>query len=234
VQCAARSSEGNTVMTPIVQHSQRLTSSYWHAESAEPVLETTVGGVLRDAARQVPDYPALVAAVPGDSTRRRWTYAELLADAEQAAHALLTRFEPGERVAVWAPNIPEWVLLQYGAALAGLTAVTINPAFRPKELQYALGQSRAAGVFLVPEYRGTPMAAFLDQVRPTLPDLREVVSFSEWQSFLHSASASTTDPLPDVQPDDPAQIQYTPGTTGFPKGALLHHRGITNNARFIA
>ncbi len=100
--------------------------------------------------------------MPGDPTRRRWTYAELLRDAEQAARALLTRFEPGERVAVWAPNIPEWVLLQDGAALAGLTLVTVNPAFRPKELQYALGQSRASGVFLVPEYRGTPMASFLD------------------------------------------------------------------------
>jgi fatty-acyl-CoA synthase len=119
-------------VTPIAQHPQRLTSSYWHTDSGEPVLETTVGGVLRNAAHQVPNQPALVAAVPGDPARRRWTYAELLADAEQAARSLLSRFEPGERIAVWAPNIPEWVLLQYGAALAGLTLVTVNPAFRPK------------------------------------------------------------------------------------------------------
>jgi fatty-acyl-CoA synthase len=219
------------MVTPSTPYPQRLSSSYWHAESTEPVVETTVGGVLRDAAHQVPDQPALVVAAPGDPTRRRWTYAELLADAEQTAHALLTRFEPGERVAVLAPNIPERVLLQYGAALARLTLVPINPSLRPKELQYVLGQSRASGVFFEAEHRDAPMSAFVYWVRPRMPDLREVVSFSEWQSFLGGTS---TGPLPDVRPNDAAQIEYTSGTTGFPKGVLLHHRGITNNARFLA
>jgi fatty-acyl-CoA synthase len=162
------------------------------------------------------------------AARRRWTNAELLAGAEAVAAALLGRFDPGERVAAWAPNIPEWVLLEFGAGLAGVVLVTVNPAYRPSELAYVLRQSGAAGIFLVPEFR-SPMAQYLDEVRGDLPDLREAVLFTEWRDFV--ASGSALEKLPDVAPLDPAQIQYTSGTTGFPKGALLHHRGITNNAR---
>src|SRR5689334_19258659 len=100
-----------------------LTNSYWPADTSMPVLETTVGGVVREA----------------------------------AARALASRFGPGERVAVWAPNLPEWILLEFGAALAGLTLVTVNPAYRPQELRHVLDQSEAAGIFLVPEFR-SPMA----------------------------------------------------------------------------
>jgi fatty-acyl-CoA synthase len=207
-----------------------LSVSYWPADTSEPVLQTTVGGVLRDAVRRSPSSVALVEAVPDKSARRRWTYSELLEASERAARALLGRFKPGERVAVWANNIPEWVMLEYGCALANLTLVTINPALRPRELTYALGQSRAAGIFLVPEFRGNPMAASLESVRTGLPELRETVSFADWETFCESGSA--TQRLPEVKPDDIAQIQYTSGTTGFPKGAMLQHLGITNNARF--
>src|SRR3954452_7117842 len=209
-----------------------LTSSYWPPHTSEPVLELTVGRLLREAVADAPDRTALVAGVPDPDQRRRWTYAELLADAELVARALLARFEPGERVAVWAPNIPEWVLLELGAGLAGVVLVTVNPAYRPAELQYVLGQSKAAGIFLVDDFRGNPMLASLEQVRPDLPDLREVVRFAEWDAFVGSGSSDRE--LPDVDPGDPAQIQYTSGTTGFPKGAQLHHRGIANNARFTA
>jgi fatty-acyl-CoA synthase len=196
-----------------------------------PTLESwTVGRLLADAARDSADHIALV-AVDAALARRRWTYAELLADAERTARALLVRFTPGEHVAVWAPNIPEWLLLQLGSGLAGITLVTVNPAYRASELAYVLKQSRAAGIFYVPEFRGTPMAAFVAEVRARLPELRETVSFADWSAFRASASSA---PLPDVQPGDPAQIQYTSGTTGSPKGALLHHHGLTNNARFIA
>jgi fatty-acyl-CoA synthase len=192
------------------------------------VRETTVGSVLRDAAHKWPDTIALVEGSPDPASRRRWTFAELLRDSERAAAALTARFDRGEKVAIWAPNIPEWVLLEFALALAGLTLVTVNPAYRPNELQYVIDQSEASGIFLVPEFR-SPMASYLDEVRPELPRLREVVLFTEWDDFLSSAPDNA--PLPEVSPDDVAQIQYTSGTTGFPKGAQLHHRGLTNNAR---
>jgi fatty-acyl-CoA synthase len=206
-----------------------LSVSHWPAEHSSAVAETTVGGVLRAAAAAAPERVALVAGMPDPALRRRWTYAELLEESERAARALATRFAPGERVAVWAPNIPEWVVLEFAAALAGLVLVTVNPAYRPAELAFVLSQSGAAGIFLVPEFR-SPMAAFLDEVRPEVPGLRDTVLFTEWDDFLSSAGSGTG--LPPVVPDDLVQIQYTSGTTGAPKGAELHHRGLTNNARF--
>src|SRR5215469_102816 len=208
-----------------------LTTSYWQADTSVPVLDTTVGGVLRAVSTTDPDRLAMVSGLPDPAQRRRWTYAELYAESEKAAHALTARFSPGERVAAWARNLPEWIVLEYAAALAGLVLVTVNPALRPAELAYVLNQSGAAGIFLVPEYR-SPMAKFLDEVRPDVPALREVVLFTEWDEFLDTAPSAADVMLPDVEADDIAQIQYTSGTTGFPKGAELHHRGLTNNARF--
>ncbi len=209
----------------------KLSESRWPADTSQPVRETTVGSVLREAAARAPNDTAMVEGKPDASERRRWTFAELLGDAEAVAAALLERFEPGERAAVWAPNIPEGVLLELGAGLAGIVLVTVNPAYRPKELSYVLRQSGSSGIFLVPEYR-SPMARFLEEVRPELPDLREVIYFTEWADFVATGPGSAR--LPEVTPDQAAQIQYTSGTTGFPKGALLHHRGLTNNARFFA
>jgi fatty-acyl-CoA synthase len=202
------------------------------ASAFGPVLDTTVGGVLRTAAERAAGAAALVEGAPDPRDRRRWSFSDLLADSERVARALLGRFDPGDRVAVWAPNCPEWVLLEFGAALAGLTLVTVNPALRAGEVAYVLGQSRAQGVVHAPAYRGADLAATLEGVRAGLPGLREVISLASWDGFTGSASA--TQRLPEVGPDDAAQIQYTSGTTGFPKGALLSHRGITNNGRFCA
>jgi fatty-acyl-CoA synthase len=206
-----------------------LSEAYWPADTTEPLRNLTVGDLLREAAAGSPDALALVAGAPGDS--RRWTFAELLGDAERVAAALLNHFAPGERVAVWAPNVPEWVLLEFGAGLAGLVLVTVNPAYQPKELQHVLGQSGASGIFLTPEWRGNPMRASVQDVWPNLPMLREVLLLTEWDEFLASARS---DGLPVVSPDDPAQIQYTSGTTGFPKGALLRHGALTDNATLFA
>lgn len=206
--------------------------SYWPADTSVPVLETTVGSILREAAAAAGERTAIVAWGQTPGERRVWTYAELLRDAESTARALLTRFEPGEHIAVYAPNLAEWVLLELGAGLAGLVLVTVNPAYRARELEYVLRQSRSAGLFHVDGFRGNPMTEWVAEVRPGLPGLREVVRLEDWGAFIDSARVGLD--LPEVTPDDSAQIQYTSGTTGSPKGALLHHRGLTNNARFFA
>jgi fatty-acyl-CoA synthase len=146
----------------------------------------------------------------------------------RTAHALLRRFDPGERVAVWAPNIPEWIMMEFGAAMAGLVLVTVNPGFRAAEVEYVLNQSRAAGVVVCTEFRGNPMLATIEEIRQRCPELREVIRFDQWDEFL-AGDSSELATLPTVRSDDAVMIQYTSGTTGFPKGALLHHRGLVNN-----
>lgn len=108
-----------------------LSESYYPADQSQQVQETTVGGILRDAADSAPDRPALIGGHPDPAQRRRLTYGELLEESERCARALLGRFQPGERVAVWAPNVPEWEILEFGAALAGVILVTVNPAYKP-------------------------------------------------------------------------------------------------------
>ena len=203
-----------------------LTESLALGPSTPAVRDMTIGGALREAAAECPDDVALLAGHPDPEQRRSWTYAQLLTEAEVAARALLERFEPGERVAVWAPNIPEWVVMEYACGLAGVVLVTVNPSYQPDELAYVLRQSRAAGVFLLPEFRGNPMLAHVEAVKGDCPELRDVVLFTEWAAFLQSAGSQA---LPDLDAGDACMIQYTSGTTGFPKGALLHHRGLVNN-----
>jgi fatty-acyl-CoA synthase len=129
---------------------------------------------------------------------------------------------------VWAPNIPEWVITQFGAARAGVILVTVNPSFRASEVAYVLNQSESSGIFVLPEFRGNAMLKTVESIAGECPSLREIIRFDEWDAFLDSAPDSVS--LPPVQPTDPVMIQYTSGTTGFPKGALLHHRGLINNA----
>lgn len=208
-----------------------LTESYFPAQHDAEILETTVGGVLRMQAARTPGAEALVECDMAGRLGRRWTYAELLADSERLATALLSRYQPGERICVWAPNTPEWVILEYAAALSGLTLVTANPGYQPRELRFVLEQSRSKGLFMVREYRGNPMAEIAAKVAADLPALREVIDMDNAAALYAGAHPATK--LPDVKPGDAAQVQYTSGTTGFPKGAVLHHRGITNNSRHV-
>jgi fatty-acyl-CoA synthase len=206
--------------------------SHCFGDRSEPVLERTVGDALRQAAADWGARTALIdgADVPGE--RRRWNFAELLQDAEHVACWLLGRFAPGEHVAVWAPNSPEWILLEFGAALAGLTLVTVNPAYQSKELEYVLRQSEAVGILSVSDHRGRDLIAMIRALQPAPPVLRHILSFDDMQASFTELLPPRD--LPVVTSDAAAQIQYTSGTTGFPKGALLAHRGLANNARFFA
>jgi hypothetical protein len=148
------------------------------------------------------------------AARRRWSYAGLLEASERAARALLGRFAPGDRVAVWASNIPEWVILELAAGLAGITIVTVNPALRPQELGYVLAQSQADGIFLIPAYRGSPMAEMVQQARGDPPALREVVSFAGWDAFCAGAPPGRAGGEPGCPGADPVHLRHD----RFPQG----------------
>ena len=208
-----------------------LETSYWPAEPGE-VREVTVCELLRHAAATVPDRLALVDCVEEVAARRSWTYAEFVADAERTARALLARFEPGDRIALWAPNSAEWIVLQQGVAMAGMVLVALNPAYRAREMEFVVKQSGAVALFCVSSYRDFDMRGLATTVQQKLPTLREVVAMEDWDAFLASGDPALE--LPEVAPYDMIQVQYTSGTTGFPKGAMLHHMGLCNEATFVA
>ena len=209
-----------------------LTESYIFPQTDDDVLETTVGGQLRDMAARRGGSTALVEVNLDGGNGRRWTYAELLADSERLAKALASRFAPGERLVVWAPNVPEWVLMEYACGLAGLILVTANPSYQTAELRYVLEQSGASALFSVESYRGNPMAEIAAAAADGLAAVRELVDMDDAAALYRIGERPAA--LPEVTPDHAAQIQYTSGTTGFPKGAVLSHRSLTNNARYCA
>ena len=201
-------------------------SSLWLAPSSGVAAPETIGAMLARQARARPDQAALKELRPNGAIGRAWTYAALHQETERLARALASRHAKGARIAVWANNIPEWVLLELASAKAGLTLVTVNPAFQARELKYVLEQSRSEALYYVAEFRGNPMAKIADEVCGEVGAIR-------WRILLddHAALFAGEDrgALPDVKPDDICQIQYTSGTTGFPKGALLHHWGLLKN-----
>jgi fatty-acyl-CoA synthase len=208
-----------------------ITESYWPAIRSD-APEQTIGDALRQAAKSWSDRPALIEGTAQEGFRQ-WTFRELLADSERVAIALAERFRPGARIALWSTNSPEWLLLQFGAALSGLTLVTINPAYREQELAYVLKQSRADAVFVMPELRSRDLVKVARAAAADLPQKCQVFSLGDW-SRIFSETAANEAVLPEVSPLAPAQIQYTSGTTGFPKGALLAHRGLVLNGRSYA
>ncbi len=202
-----------------------LTESYFPAQ-ADTVLEPlTIGDLLRRSAEKWPDNPALREVFLDGNFGRTWTYSKLLADSLKLGRVLAGRHKQGSRVAIWAPNIPEWVLLEFGLALAGVTLVTVNPSLQARELSYVLEQSCAEAVYFVEEFRGNPMGKIANEVCDKLPAIKHRVIMDDHAALFAGEPAE----LPDVKPNDAAQIQYTSGTTGFPKGAVLHHFGLVQN-----
>ena len=142
-----------------------LEKSHTFGPTTPATRDITIGDLLKEAAKECPDQLAIITGVYEIEKRRHWTYAELYDQAQVAAHAILENFEPGERISVWAPNIPEWVILEFASALAGTILVTVNPSYQPNELAYVLKQSKSAGIFLLTEYRGNPMIKHVEKIQ---------------------------------------------------------------------
>jgi fatty-acyl-CoA synthase len=209
-----------------------LTRSRWPADTTAELFHGTVGDLLSGVADSVPERLALIEGAANTAGRRTWTYAQFAQAARDAAQALLRYFEPGTRIAVWAPNSPEWLILQQASALAGLVLVTINPAYRTAELEHVLRDSGARGLFHADAHRGFDMTAAARQARSRITGLDQVWPLSGWAEFAASGDPATT--LPEVGPADIAMVQYTSGTTGSPKGVLIRHSAMVNSARFVA
>jgi fatty-acyl-CoA synthase len=207
-----------------------LTDSYFPAIRDGPLEQLTIGELLRLRAAEHAGAIALKEIGHDGEVARCWTYAQLLADAERLGRALASRHSPGSRIAVYANNVPEWVLLEFGSALAGLTLVTVNPSYQSRELAFVLEQSRAEAIYYVEEFRGNPLRAIADEVCDDIPSIQHRVDLADHAALFDGHELGV---LPDVSPHDIAQIQYTSGTTGFPKGALLHHHGLVQNSRDI-
>ncbi|MFE6890813.1 AMP-binding protein [Streptomyces sp. NPDC057694] len=210
--------------------------SYTHGTSATPLLGDTVGANLRRAVDAWPEREALVDVPSG----RRWTYGQFGADVEELARGLLARgVGKGDRVGIWAVNCPEWVLVQYATARIGAIMVNINPAYRAHELGYVLRQSGVSVLIASTGHKGTDYRELVRLVAPECPELRERVFIGEesWDALVAAAGSVTVDQLAlreaELSCDDPVNIQYTSGTTGFPKGATLSHHNILNNGFWV-
>ncbi|MFK0193844.1 AMP-binding protein [Kitasatospora sp. NPDC090308] len=213
-----------------------LPLSYSSGPSAVPLLGDTIGANLDRAVRAFPEREALVECATG----RRWTYAEFAADVDAVALGLRARgVGRGDRVGIWAPNRAEWTLTQYATARLGAILVTINPAYRAHELEYVLVQAGVRLLVAAERFRSSDYAGMIAEVRPRCPELAGVVLLDgpDWPDLLAAGRAGDRAELAAIErelsTDDPINIQYTSGTTGFPKGATLSHHNILNNGYFV-
>ncbi|HEY8060742.1 MAG TPA: AMP-binding protein [Acidimicrobiales bacterium] len=211
------------------------TLSYASGPSAAPLLGRTIGDDLAATAARFGDHEAMVDVHSG----RRWSYRELEAEVDRVALGLLDLgVDQGDRVGVWSPNCPEWVLVQYATARIGAVLVNINPAYRTHELQFVLGQSGTKLLVAAPAFKTSDYGAMIDEVRGQCPDLDGSILFgsSSWDDLLARGDRGDAADLAARRAalgfDDPINIQYTSGTTGFPKGATLSHHNILNNGYF--
>jgi len=213
-----------------------VTASYAHGGSPVPLLGETIGANLRRTVERFGDHEALVVRSQG----YRATYRQLWDAVTEVARGLLALgIARGDRVGVWSPNRFEWVVLQYATARIGAILVNINPAYKSTELAYVLDQSGVSVLAMSRGFRHNDYVAMLAEVRARCGRLRETLVFEDdWASLCARGAAVSGDDLAareaQLQFDDPINIQYTSGTTGFPKGATLSHHNVLNNGYFIA
>jgi fatty-acyl-CoA synthase len=208
-------------------------TSYVHGASTRPLLGETIGEKLRQTAERLGDREALVSRA--QSYRASWR--TLWDETGRVARGLLALgVKKGDRVGIWSPNRYEWVLLQLGSARIGAILVTINPAYRTSELEYALTQSGTSVLVTASGFKGSDYLAMLSEVKPRLPALRQVIVLDrDWQAMLDGAldERELEERERTLSCDDPINVQYTSGTTGRPKGATLSHHNILNNGFFV-
>jgi fatty-acyl-CoA synthase len=219
--------------------SRTVEPSYCNGVSTIALIGETIGANLREVAAAFGASEALV-DVP---TGQRWTYGQLDSDTDALALGLVAAgISQGDRVGIWAPNCAEWVLLQYATAKIGAILVNINPAYRGHELGYVLAQSGVRLLVSAQSFKTSDYRALVDEVRDGLTELERVIYLgtSDWDDLvaagavaLASSSAELERRAAALAFDDPINIQYTSGTTGFPKGATLSHHNILNNGFFI-
>ncbi|MFI9719863.1 AMP-binding protein [Streptomyces sp. NPDC052396] len=212
------------------------TPSYAAGPADAPLLDETIGANLARIAEEFGEREALVDVQGG----RRWTYAAFARAVDEVALGLLAKgVAKGDRVGIWAVNCPEWVLVQYATARIGAVMVTINPAYRVHELAYVLRQAEISVLIAFTEYKTSDYRRMVEQVRSGCPALRDVVYIgdSTWTGLVRLGAGVARERLAEraakLRCDDPVNIQYTSGTTGFPKGATLSHRNILNNGYWV-
>jgi fatty-acyl-CoA synthase len=210
--------------------------SYSTNPGSKPLLDDTIAQNFLTTAARFADREALV----DRASNRRWTYAQLSADIDAVAHGLLgLGLAKGDRVGIWAPNCAEWTMVQYATARIGVILVNINPAYRSHELSYVLQQSGIRTLVAYPEFKGASYADMVESVRGDCPDLVDVIYIGEptWATLAESGrgkDAAVLDAITNsLMNTEAINIQYTSGTTGFPKGATLSHRNILNNGYFV-
>jgi fatty-acyl-CoA synthase len=211
--------------------------SYNAGPTDPPILEETIGENFGRIVATNPDAEALVEVATG----RRWTYSELNAEIDLVARGLMSyRIERGERVGIWSPNCAKWTVVQYATAKIGAILVNVNPAYRTHELAYVLNQSGVRMLIATTTFKTSDYQRMIEEVRPDCSALKDVVFLDtpEWDDLRNRAEMVSAQQLwarsAALANTDPINIQYTSGTTGFPKGATLSHRNILNNGFFVA
>ncbi len=213
-----------------------MTDSYARGDTSAALLDETIGTNLDRVVARFGDRDALISC----AQERRYSYAELGVAVDQLARALMAAgLAGGDRIGIWSPSCVEWTLVQYATAKVGAILVNVNPAYRTSELQYVLRQSGCRMLVAAPAFKTSDYRAMITEVRPSLPALERVIfqDSPDWDELLADADEVSAEALQArsaaLAPDDPINIQYTSGTTGFPKGATLTHRNILNNGYFV-